>query len=229
MKHVFAYIIVFCALLLSPISLLAHDTVIRMTANGFEPKEVTVTQGQSVSFVNETKDFRWPASNLHPTHGIYPEFDTKQGIRPGESWSFTFDKAGTWRMHDHLLRQYNETVTVKGENENNDGSEKNAKDKQCIEDATGNTQCVENDSTGFWSKIGQWFKDVWYRLTHWGRERPKNDNDNNDDNIDISKYNQDIEQGSEEMFKDDTALGSHLKKYGAKETITSLRLLEPKF
>ncbi|OGZ44908.1 MAG: hypothetical protein A3C84_00975 [Candidatus Ryanbacteria bacterium RIFCSPHIGHO2_02_FULL_48_12] len=85
---------------------------IRMTKNGFEPEEVTIQKGMRVTWVNEDSVPRWPASNLHPTHGIYPEFDPLEGIPPGASWSFVFDRVGSWRFHDHLLPQMKGTVYV---------------------------------------------------------------------------------------------------------------------
>lgn len=78
------------------------DHIISMTSEGFSPEEITIKKGQTVTWVNNTSEFLWPASNLHPTHGIYPEFDPREPIAPGESWSFTFQKVGTWRYHDHL-------------------------------------------------------------------------------------------------------------------------------
>jgi plastocyanin len=90
----------------------AMDTVIRMTPAGFEPSKITVPLGTTVAFINEDERDRWPASNIHPTHGIYPEFDPLEGIPPGESWSFTFDKPGIWRMHDHLYPQFTGAITV---------------------------------------------------------------------------------------------------------------------
>jgi plastocyanin len=101
-----------------PIALLAHGGVdddkliIRMTDNGFEPKELTVTEGDKVLFINNDDVDRWPASNLHPTHGLYPEFDPLKGIKPGDSWTMTFDKAGNWRMHDHLIPHMTGTIVV---------------------------------------------------------------------------------------------------------------------
>ena len=52
----------------------------------------------------------WPASAFHPTHKAYPTtggclgstFDACKGVLPGESWSFKFDIAGSWKYHDHL-------------------------------------------------------------------------------------------------------------------------------
>ncbi len=86
--------------------------VIRITENGFEPKEITVPAGTAVAFSNETGENRWPASGPHPTHQIYPEFDPKRPIAAGESWIFTFNKIGEWGYHDHLFSNMTGTITV---------------------------------------------------------------------------------------------------------------------
>ena len=61
----------------------------------FVPKVITVEVGVTVVFSNESDQPFWPASNIHPTHHIYPEFDAKGSVPPGESWTFTFDRPGT--------------------------------------------------------------------------------------------------------------------------------------
>ena len=80
----------------------SSDVVIRQTENGYEPSEVTVKKGTRVVFLNETKNEIWPASNLHPTHNIFPEFDPKQPFGAGTAWGFVFQKTGEWKFHDHL-------------------------------------------------------------------------------------------------------------------------------
>lgn len=80
----------------------ASGFIVKMTVEGFSPAELTIKKDQTVTWVNTTKEFHWPASNLHPTHGIYPEFDPREPIAPGQTWSFRFDKVGAWRCHDHL-------------------------------------------------------------------------------------------------------------------------------
>ena len=103
---------------LSPTSTLAHgdahdELIIRITNNGFEPKELTVTLGDEVLFINNDDVDHWPASNYHPTHTLYPEFDPLKGIPPGSSWKFTFNKVGTWRIHDHLFPHLAGSIMVK--------------------------------------------------------------------------------------------------------------------
>ncbi len=76
--------------------------VVTMNNDAYSSTDITVKQGQAVKFVNESNEDYWPASNIHPDHTIYPEFDPRRPVHPGESWSFKFDKIGSWRFHDHL-------------------------------------------------------------------------------------------------------------------------------
>ena len=75
----------------APASSARADIIIHMTDQGFSPEKATIKQGQTIGFVNDGKDDRWPASNIHPTHEIYPQFDPKRPIAPNKSWNFTFD------------------------------------------------------------------------------------------------------------------------------------------
>ncbi len=83
-----------------------------MGADGYEPSTVTLKAGQAIRFVNSSDGKRWPASNIHPTHDIYPEFDPKKELGPGETWTFTFRQKGSWRMHDHLFPYMKGLITV---------------------------------------------------------------------------------------------------------------------
>lgn len=96
----------------SSISNKIHSVV--LTKDGFSPSEITIRQGDAITFTTTAEKEFWPASDLHPTHGIYPEFDPKQPINPKDSWSFKFDKVGTWRFHDHLNSLHVGTIIVTG-------------------------------------------------------------------------------------------------------------------
>ena len=87
-------------------------TVVTLTKDGYVPRELTVEKGTVVAFVSENGALFWPASNLHPSHGIYPEFDPKAPIQPNDAWSFTFDTAGEWKYHDHLAPYFIGVITV---------------------------------------------------------------------------------------------------------------------
>jgi|GEM_PF-1392341 len=98
----------------SPFVVLAHSQtqVIEMTTNGFVPQEVTIDESSSVIFINKDSVTHWPASDIHPTHEIYPEFDPKKGIEQGKSWTFKFTRVGEWSLHDHLFPHFRGKITV---------------------------------------------------------------------------------------------------------------------
>lgn len=110
------FIACFVIFLLPPLVFAHSETqVIEMTPNGFEPDSVTVDQNQTIIFLNKDNKARWPASNVHPTHDIYPEFDPKRLVEPGASWSFKPKKAGTYKYHDHLSPHKRGTLIVSAE------------------------------------------------------------------------------------------------------------------
>ena len=86
---------------------------IDMNETGFAPDTANVMRGETVCWKNTGSTPHWPASNIHPTHGIYPAFDPKKGIPPGEQWCFLFGQAGIWRFHDHLQPEFSGVVNVK--------------------------------------------------------------------------------------------------------------------
>lgn len=89
-----------------------QDTTITLTAQGFSPKAVTIIPGSTITFRTERGLPFWPASDLHPSHGIYPAFDPKVPVTPTESWSFRFDTEGVWGFHDHLAPEYRGVIRV---------------------------------------------------------------------------------------------------------------------
>ncbi|OHA48614.1 MAG: hypothetical protein A2806_00445 [Candidatus Terrybacteria bacterium RIFCSPHIGHO2_01_FULL_48_17] len=98
-------------------TLSGEGAVVVITESGFEPQTLTVPNGTTVTFRNETSRNVWPASNIHPTHTQYPGsglhkcgsaeepqiFDACHGLAPGESYLFTFTVSGTHQYHDHLF------------------------------------------------------------------------------------------------------------------------------
>lgn len=95
--------------------LLSHTTqpnTIVLRKDGFHPRTLTIEPGQEVRFVNKTKYAFWPASNSHPQHDLYAEFDVGHAVGPGESWSFVFNREGKWSFHDHLHSYYTGVINV---------------------------------------------------------------------------------------------------------------------
>lgn len=89
-----------------------NNTVVHMTQNGYVPKNIEINQGTTIVFENTDIVDLWPASNIHPTHNIYSDFDPKKSIKPGESWKFTFNTPGEWKYHDHLFPTIGGTIIV---------------------------------------------------------------------------------------------------------------------
>lgn len=89
-----------------------NSLAIVLTEEGFNPKKIIIQKGDTVIFTTTRQAAFWPASDLHPTHDIYSEFDPKQPVEPQRTWSFTFTKIGEWRYHDHLAPLFRGTITV---------------------------------------------------------------------------------------------------------------------
>ena len=106
--------------------------VIEMTPSGFEPVEVTVDINQSVIFLNKDTNPRWPASNTHPTHELYPQLDPKTSIMPGDSWAFKSKKAGSWKFHDHNYPHFRGVLNVVSEDGQTSISEENNREDKRI-------------------------------------------------------------------------------------------------
>lgn len=93
------------------------NNVIEITSSGFTPQTLTVSKGDTVTWINKDTEKHWPASAVHPTHTVYPGssiekcgtseekniFDACHGLAQGESFSFTFNEVGSWGYHDHLV------------------------------------------------------------------------------------------------------------------------------
>ncbi len=80
---------------------------------GFTPSTVTIPVGTTVTFTNNGQALHWPASDPHPVHTGLAGFDAKRGLATGETYSYTFTKAGTFGMHDHLNASLKGSIVVK--------------------------------------------------------------------------------------------------------------------
>ncbi len=87
-------------------------TVVIGEDGSFSPTAVKIQKGGKVIWINKSSRSIWPASAMHPTHLIYPEFDARKSIGPGESYSFEFERVGSWKYHNHLNTSSVGTVNV---------------------------------------------------------------------------------------------------------------------
>lgn len=86
--------------------------IVFITDDGFDPPSLTVSSGTTVTFENDSSDDSWPASDVHPTHQLYPGFDAEKPLLPGETYEFTFTKTGSWGYHNHLEPDVTGTIVV---------------------------------------------------------------------------------------------------------------------
>lgn len=101
-----------------------ENAVVEMSSSGFSPKELTISKGDTVTFLSVDSSGRWPASAFHPTHTAYPGssilkcgtesdiFDSCGPVAEGEDFTFTFDEAGSWNYHDHKNPSTTGTIVV---------------------------------------------------------------------------------------------------------------------
>src|SRR3989344_3384939 len=94
------------------------------TDSGYSHSELTNQTGDTVVWKNQSSGEMWTASAMHPTHIVYsqtslsehcpdPEntsFDQCKSANPGESWSFMFEKTGTWGYHNHVGNNFGKII-----------------------------------------------------------------------------------------------------------------------
>lgn len=97
-------------------TLSSENYKVTYSGEGFDPKQITVPRGTRVTFENSTPLPLYVASDPHPDHTNYSEFDAgvvlKRLPEPGEDFSFTFDKPGIWKYHNHTAPEHMGTVIV---------------------------------------------------------------------------------------------------------------------
>lgn len=99
------------------------DEIVYYTSEGFQPQQITIQQGDTVTWVNNASGPMWVGSNNHPAHTKYDGTSTYQHCSGGESdtfdqcsagdrYSFTFGKTGEWGYHNHRSAFDEGTVVV---------------------------------------------------------------------------------------------------------------------
>ena len=123
----------------------AKEYLVELQEDSFSPELLQIEKGDTVIFTTTRGKPFWPASNLHPSHTIYPEFDPKEPIEANEKWSFTFQRAGKWKYHDHLAPIFKGEIIV-SERSFDDVSGPTAEtcrvganEKQCLEELISTT------------------------------------------------------------------------------------------
>jgi plastocyanin len=75
---------------------------VQITGSSFVPETIKVKQGDSVTWVNTDSAPHQVAADPFSTHSKLPSLVTEQSLTQNESFTFTFDKQGTYTYHDPL-------------------------------------------------------------------------------------------------------------------------------
>ena len=102
----------------------SNNTIV-FTGSGFEPADITVEQGETVTWVNQGSNSMWVGSDRHPVHMEYSGSSLDEHCEDGDQnsaafdqcstgdrFSFTFEKTGQWGYHNHQPFVTGGTVTV---------------------------------------------------------------------------------------------------------------------
>lgn len=93
------------------------------TPEGFSPKEISIKQGVTVTFLDRDGGGMWVASDDHPEHAGYAGTPKEKhcpdasGLSfdqcsKGIMYSFTFQKTGIWKYHNHVHPEAGGAITV---------------------------------------------------------------------------------------------------------------------
>jgi len=83
------------------VSRIAGQARVSITKAGFTPSTIQIEKGVQVTWTNNDSSPHRVASDPYPTHTSLPALDSEI-LAPKESFSFIFEKMGTFTYHDHL-------------------------------------------------------------------------------------------------------------------------------
>lgn len=78
-----------------------EENLVTISSAGFSPKEITISAGETVVWMNSDAIDHTVNSAPHPTHTAYPPLNLDT-IKPGDKKSLNFPEPGTYKYHDHL-------------------------------------------------------------------------------------------------------------------------------
>lgn len=103
----------------------SEENVIYLTGSGFQPSDITIEKGETVTWINNASNAMWVASDQHPSHTGYAGSTLYEHCQrgdqtgaafdqcsSGDEFSFTFEKTGEWGYHNHKRAVQGGTITV---------------------------------------------------------------------------------------------------------------------
>lgn len=85
---------------------------VEMGEGGFSPQALSIKVGTTVVFKNSGAEPHHVISDPHPDHNQLPDFDSKTNIGPDGTYTYTFNKVGTFHYHNELEPEDGGTVIV---------------------------------------------------------------------------------------------------------------------
>ena len=92
--------------------MVSPEVNVNYSNSGFDPVEITVKVGETVTWKNDSDKAMSVASDSHPVHEKYPGFDQLNSVNRGGEYSFIFNRIGVWGYHNHLSPADSGQVTV---------------------------------------------------------------------------------------------------------------------
>ncbi|HSW78988.1 MAG TPA: cupredoxin domain-containing protein [Candidatus Babeliales bacterium] len=83
-------------------SIAKQSAQIAVTSSQFVPQVLDVKVGSSVVWTNQDSSPHWIASDPYPKDDTLKSLNSGGPKQKGESFTYTFDKAGTFTYHDEL-------------------------------------------------------------------------------------------------------------------------------
>ena len=112
-------------LTVSGVTSTSSPAVVVYGEKGFSPSTITIKEGETVTFVNQSGKKMWVGSADHPTHTKYSGTALKEHCPDnslnsfdqcgsGDIYTFIFKKIGTWGYHNHIAgMDKGEVVVIK--------------------------------------------------------------------------------------------------------------------
>ncbi len=88
-----------------------NSSSVQVSSNGFQPMNLVIKAGTTVTWTNNSGEDVSINSNNHPTHLLYPPLNLGR-VSDGGQVSLTFDTPGTYGYHNHLNPSQTGTITV---------------------------------------------------------------------------------------------------------------------
>lgn len=90
----------------------ATEFKIAITDTGYSPSLLSIKVGDTITWTSSAAKPSNVSSDPHPSHTDYAPLNLGM-FKPGESQTLTFDKAGTYKYHNHLNSTQTGTIIVK--------------------------------------------------------------------------------------------------------------------